>query len=434
MHIRRLIASVASIAVLGAAAFVYVAHPARSSDHQDSPATVARPGVDITDVFMFPSPSNRNNVELVMDIRALIPAGQSGHFYLEPNTLYQFKFAHGPVGTTAPADLALQLTTHEGGPDQTVQLYAKHGAEDLGTRSTTGDPVGYPFHVNRLAGAPLPDGVNAFVGPRADPFFFDLFQFFKILPDRLYSNPRTGDALGTKTPTFNGFPSGSRSGAASGNYACSDRPSTNALTQINGGFDVDSIVLDVPRGLLVGRGQSPIVHLWATTSTASSQRDDGKVVYNQIELLSRPAVKEVFEVFANHAVSNVSEPYNDPTLRNSIAYFMRNVAGRSNDISNVVTSVLYPNEMSADLSQYGVPAAYLGVETGGATGSKFGGRGLTDDVISTSLGVIFGNTVPALGLAPNDGKENNCLINQHVHSGQGGRQTQAAYPYVTTPH
>lgn len=138
MHIRRLIASVAGVAVLSAAAFVYVAHPARSSDHQDSPATVARPGVDITDVFMFPSPSNRNNVELVMDVRALIPAGQSGHLYLEPNTLYQFKFAHGALGTTAPADIALQLTANRTGPGQTVQLYEKRGnGEDLGTRSTT---------------------------------------------------------------------------------------------------------------------------------------------------------------------------------------------------------------------------------------------------------------------------------------------------------
>lgn len=33
------------------------------------------------------------------------------------------------------------------------------------------------------------------------------------------------------------------------------------------------------------------------------------------------------------------------------------------------------------------------------------GTDLTDDVMDTSLGVIFGNTVPALGLAAADGKE-----------------------------
>ncbi len=435
MHFRRLTASVAGIAVLSAASFVYVSHPARSSDHQDSPATVARPPADITDVFFFPSPTNRNNVEVVMNVVPLIPAGDSHHHFLDPNVLYQFKFAHGNLGTTAPADFALQLTASGTGPGQKIQLYEKHGSgESLGLQSTTGTPIGFPISFNRPAGTLLPDGINAFVGPRADPFFFDLFQFFKILPDRLYSNPRTGDALGTKTPTFNGFAPGSRSGAASGNYACSDRPSTNAFTQINGGFDVISIVLDVPRTLLVSQRQSPLVHLWATASTATNQRYNDKVVYDQLELLSRPAVKEVFEVFADHRLSNTREPYDDPAIHHAVSYFMTNVAGRSPAIANVVTSVLYPNEMSADLSQYGVPAAYLGVETGGATGSKFGGRALTDDVIDISLGVIFGKTIPALGLAADDRKENNCLANEHVYSGQGGRQTQDDYPYVTTPH
>ena len=112
---------------------------------------------------------------------------------------------------------------------------------------------------------------------------------------------------------------------------------------------------------------------------------------------------------------------------------MKNVAGRSPAISTVVGAVLYPNEMAFDVSQPGA-AAYLGVETGGATGSKFGGRGLTDDVITTSLGVVFGNTVPALGLTPDDGKENTCLNNEHVFSGQGGTQTQAAFPFFAQPH
>lgn len=435
MHFRRLIAVSASVAALSAASFLYVSHPARSSDHQDSPATVARPPADITDVFLFPSATNRNNVEVVMNVVPLIPDGQSSHYFLDPNVLYQFKFAHGNLGTTAPADVALQFTAKGTGPDQKIQFYEKRGnANSLGLQSTTGTPIGFPISFNKPAGTLLPDGITAFVGPRADPFFFDLFQFFKILPDRLYSNPRTGDALGTKTPTFNGFAPGTRSGPASGNYACSTRPSTNALTQINGGFNVVSIVLDVPRNLLVNAGQSPLVHVWATTSTATNQRYNDQVVYNQIELLSRPAVKELFEKFADHRLSNTREPYDDPAIHYALSYFMRNVAGRSPAISNVVTSVLYPNEMSADLSQYGVPAAYLGVETGGATGSKFGGRALTDDVIDISLGVVFGKTIPALRLAADDGKENTCLSNEHVYSGQGGRQTQAVYPYVTDPH
>ncbi|MBD5654370.1 MAG: DUF4331 family protein, partial [Candidatus Eremiobacteraeota bacterium] len=310
----------------------------------------------------------------------------------------------------------------------TFTLYGQRG--NISNPATPGDKLG-TFPIDKPHGTPVGDHITAYAGHRADPFFFDLFQFFNILPDRNYSNPRTGDKLGSATPTFNGFAPNSTSGPASGNYACSTAASTNALTQINGGFNVISIVLDVPKAVLARQGQSSLVHMWGTTSV--EQKQNGMVTYKQIELLSRPAVKELFEVFAHHEFTNHNEPYADPQIKTAISYFMTNVAGRSAAITNVVGSVLYPNELAADLSQAG-PAAYLGVETGGATGSKFGGRGLTDDVIDTSLGVVFGSTIPSLGLASDDGKENDCLANEHVTSSQGGKQTQSTFPYVTNPH
>ncbi len=429
MEFKRLAASVSAVVALGSAAFVYASHPARGSDHQDAPAVLSRPAADITDVYLFPSPVNPNNVELVMNVDPLIPAGMSAKYALDPNVMYQFKFARGPLGTTAPADTALQLVANGTGPSQTITLYGTRG-KALTNPSYAGESLG-TFAFNRPAGTKLRLGITAFAGPRADPFFFDLFQFFTILPDRNYSNPRTGDKLGTATPSFNGYPAGSKSGAAG--YACSTKPSTNALTQINGGFNVISIVLDVPRSLLVVGGQSPLVHMWATTSVRTNSSNGGRVAYDQIELLSRPAVKELFETFADHAVTNASEPYADPTLAAAIPYFTEHVAGRSAAISKVLGAVLYPNEIAADFSQRG-KAAYLGVETGGATGGKFGGRALSDDVIDISLGAVFGNTVPALKLAADDGKENDCLTNEHVTFGQGGLQAQGAYPYLARPH
>lgn len=433
MLVRQIVASSTAVIALAAATFLYTAHPSRGSDHQDSPAVVAQPGADISDVFAFPSPRDANKIVLAMDVVPLIPAGRSGNYSLDPSVLYQFRLTHGPMGTKSPADLAFKVQARGQGPSQHVTVYAAaaNASRPAEIDESVGEPLG-DVAFNVTGGTALKGGITAFVGPRADPFFFDLFQFFKILPDRFYSNARTGDELGTSTPTFNGYPAGSTSGIASGNYACSSAPSTNALTQINGGFDVISIVLEVPRSILAHPGQSPLLHLWTTAST-ESKTGTGAIAYKQIELLSRPAVKELFETFADHARTNVSQPYDDPTIVNSIAYFMKNVAGRSPAISSVVGGVLYPNELAFDVSQPG-NAAYLGVETGGATGSKFGGRGLTDDVITTSLGAVFGNTIPALGLTPDDGKENNCLTNQHVFSGQGGTQTQAAYPFFAQPH
>jgi hypothetical protein len=167
----------------------------------------------------------------------------------------------------------------------------------------------------------------------------------------------------------------------------------------------------------------------------------GPHVYSQIDRLARPAVNEVFATVANnrHAINDMSTPSQDGQpgfLTDDINLFMTTVAGRSAATTAVVQAVLVPDVMIADLSQTGVPAAYLGVETSGATGSKFGGRKLTDDVVDTSLGVIFGNTVSALGLAPDDGKEIASLTTDNVgyttapKHYQDGVVSAAVFPYL----
>jgi hypothetical protein len=92
--------------------------------------------------------------------------------------------------------------------------------------------------------------------------------------------------------------------------------------------------------------------------------------------------------------------------------------------------VLYPNVMKADLSQDTTTASYLGYETGGATGSKWGGRALDDDVVDISLGAIFGNTLSALGLIPDDHKEVPCLTTDNVAYDKSNTDT---FPYVQAP-
>ena len=58
-------------------------------------------------------------------------------------------------------------------------------------------------------------------------------------------------------------------------------------------------------------------------------------------------------------------------------------------------------------------------------------RALTDDVITTSLGIIFGNTIPALGLAPDDGNEIPSLTTDNV--GPGGKHFLTTFPYLGNP-
>jgi hypothetical protein len=150
--------------------------------------------------------------------------------------------------------------------------------------------------------------------------------------------------------------------------------------------------------------------------------------FKQIELLSRPAVKEVFELFEDHNKTNRSEPYADPVLQGQIKSF--SLMFRSTKTADTLQAILYPNVMKADLSQDVTTASYLGYETGGATGSKWGGRALDDDVVDISLGAIFGNTLSALGLIPDDHKEAPCLTTDNVAYDKSNTDT---FPYVQAP-
>ncbi len=183
------------------------------------------------------------------------------------------------------------------------------------------------------------------------------------------------------------------------------------------------------------------------TGCGSSSNNSVKT-YTQVDRLARPAVNEVFATVApttagqagRHQVNDMDNPTDDHAqLANDITNFMTNTAGRSTNITSAVVSVLVPDMMIADLSQTG-SAAYLGVETNGATGGKFGGRKLTDDVVDISLGVIFGGTVPALGLAADDHHEIPSLTSDNVdqntapkHFLDGSMGGTPTFPYLGAP-
>jgi hypothetical protein len=185
-------------------------------------------------------------------------------------------------------------------------------------------------------------------------------------------------------------------------------------------------------GALIG-GCSSTATMTPGLREASSEASNGyarssQTVYKQIELLSRPAVKEAFEMFKDHNRTNRSEPYDDPVLQRQIKSFT--LAFRSKENADTLQAVLYPNVMKVDLSQNTTTAAYLGVETGGATGSKYGGRALSDDIIDISLGAIFGNTLSALGLIPDDHKEAPCLTTDNIAYDKSNTST---FPYIQAP-
>ena len=413
LHSSLVVAALVALAGIGS---LYALQGAAGSDHADSPAVLARPGADLTDVYVFPAPRNDANVVLAVDVHPLIAPGMGGTTYFDPGVMYQFKIDN--TGDHVE-DLVMQFSASApSNGSQTITLYGPGKPNQTGTSSTWIAKTGSFTYNDKSASV---NGMKVFAGPREDPFFFDLAQFFKIVPDRNFGNHGPGKTVPPPSASsFRGFAAGS---------GCDTSPAQDFLSANK--FNVLSLVVELPRTMLAPAGGAPgKISVWASASVKDPASPYG-ASYAQIERLARPAVKEAFESFDNHDKTNRSAPTNDPALNDAIVSFTTTAAGRSAATAGVLKAVLGTDEMLADLSQTGVKAAYLGSETGGATGSKFGGRGLTDDVIDISLGAIFGNTISALKLAPDDGKESKCLTTDNV--GAQGHHFTDAFPYLGEP-
>ncbi len=181
-------------------------------------------------------------------------------------------------------------------------------------------------------------------------------------------------------------------------------------------------------------GKNKQIGVWTTTSVPV------RSAWEQVERLARPVTNEVLATFANnrHKVNNEIGPINDDReLDADIQKFMDEVFSfapegrRSQATVDVIKGVLVPDVMKVDLGVNSNSAAYLGFETAGATGSRFGGRRLADDVVDISLGIIFGTTVSDLNLAPADGKQIPTLTSDNV--GDGGKRFTNTFPYLGDP-
>ncbi len=272
MKLLRSIVTMAAVFLLAFSVSLYSVRAARGSDHQDSPTVVSNPLADITDVFAFPDPHDASKVALVMDVRPLIPTGMTAGIALDPNVLYQFKIATSGVASGSFAEnTVVQFTADSAGTAQHVTLYGPAAPNEVGTANTTVAKTG-TFAFGKTAS--LKGGIKVFVGPRRDPFFFDLAQFFKIIPDRNYSNhpnppPPTATSFRFASASQPIILNGVNYGTAGSNGCAIAKP-----RDLLAPYNVISIVVEVPKAMLAPSGGSPgVIGLWATTATPDGQSE-----------------------------------------------------------------------------------------------------------------------------------------------------------------
>ena len=173
----RVLGAVAVIAALGAT--LAIARNSGASDHQDTPEVELSPRMDINDVYAFPG-STPDRIVLALTTSSPITPAQSAGAGFDPNLLYQLKIDNTGDGVE---DKVIQVTFTGTGPNQQVTVRGPVAPAQAGTMNTlvTSGTTTTGATNTSLGSA---SSIQAFAGIRDDPFFLDLEQFFRIVPDR----------------------------------------------------------------------------------------------------------------------------------------------------------------------------------------------------------------------------------------------------------
>ena len=214
-----------------------------ASDHQDTPEVELSPRYDVNDVYAFPA-ADPSRIALVLGTSSPItPSGTpSARFGTKDKQLYQLKV---DVNGDAVEDLVFQVT-FTGKDKQKVTLRGPYKPKSTGAQ---GNVLVGGKQIKGAVGEVLGDanGVQLFAGPRDDPFFIDLEQFFRIIPDR---RPVTGPLSVLPSP------------------ASSFRAPGAAVDFVRNFNDL-AIVVELPVAMLSADGVNPgRFGVWGTTSRA----------------------------------------------------------------------------------------------------------------------------------------------------------------------
>jgi len=234
----RALAIVAGVAALSAT--LAITRSSSASDHQDTPEVELSPRMDMNDVYAFPGAS-ADRIVLVMTTSSPITPAQSATASFDPNLLYQFKIDNTGDGVE---DKVIQVTFSGAGTSQQVTVRGPVAPATTGAMNTlisSGTSLTGGVNTNLGNAASL----QAFAGIRDDPFFLDLEQFFRIVPDR---KPVSG-ALSQlpDQPTASSF-----------------RPAGQAVDYLRG-INALGIVLEMPTAMLTDGGTKKI-GVWGTIS------------------------------------------------------------------------------------------------------------------------------------------------------------------------
>jgi hypothetical protein len=337
------------------------------SDHQSGPRALADPVVDITDVFVFPSPQRPGSLVLALDV--FPNAGRSALFSDAVN--YRFRVRTVEI---APRESSTMFNV---GAEEYVFICrfadpGKHaGDEPPIQEGTCTAPNGQSvsFRVNDEQGGTI-EGMRAYAGLRMDPFFFDAFKALETI--------KTGRLAFV-------------------------RPGTSRQCRQN----VLSIVLEVDVTTMFGTKRGPLFAVVAETTTIGS-------ITARLERFGRPLIKslglalkqfdpinrdlEIRDLYNQEDAFGLGPSYLGAfrSRLNANLSFWDRVDGATDwppdaDGDHPLTKLLLNDFMVVDVSKPFGEDSYLEIEQAtlkGAAHATCGGRSPNDDIVDTYLTLL----------------------------------------------
>lgn len=372
-----------------------------ASDHDDGETSTKGRNVNLTDLYVFRERDQNANAKegdlvFVMNTNPRSLARQQ--YYFSDKARYEFHVSHVSDNNATPTGRDDVLLRFEFGQPQTnaqqdfrLSVFMNGYAVGTATGKTTplaANPATTPT-INSLSIAG--QKIHTFAGLREDPFFFDVEQFFRVRAGALGIGPSVGF-----------------------------RPANQALDFAKG-YNVNAIVVRIPRKLLQGNTNVKTFDVWETISV----KDPRTGQFNQVERLGRPAVNEgliITNAFLN-AFNSIS-PTQDwsaaaaPVRAEAKRTLM--ALGNSSQRADALLTAFLPDVMRIDTSRR---SGYVSAVN--SKGTPIAGRLLTDDVVDQTLAVLTGN--------PNV-TDNVSYAGNGSNPAQGHRPLASNFPYLALPN
>jgi Domain of unknown function (DUF4331) len=370
-----------------------------ASDHDDGETSTKGRNVNLTDLYVFREKDQNNyaredDLVFVMNTNPRSVARQQ--YYFSPSARYEFhvsRVVNKDDSPTGKQDVTLRFEfgKPQGNGQQGFQLSAISNGQRFGsafgiTTPLTPDPKSTPLVNNITIGN---SKIDVFAGLREDPFFFDVEQFFRV-----------------------------RAGAAGIGPAVGFRPPSQAIDFAKG-YNVNTIVVRVPRSFLRGNSESKVFDVWETIST----RDPRNGQFNQVERLGRPGINEGL-ILSNdflNAFNSISPKQDLSSAAAPVRAEAKNsllALGNSSERADILLNALLPDVMRIDTT---IRSGYVSAVN--AKGAPIGGRMLLDDTIDQTLSLLTNGKITSDGVSYNG-----------PGPSQGHQPLIPQFPYLANPN